>query len=60
MQLVAKEYGISMYLLIKRAQLLNIISENLAKKFYIYASSIGWRKNEPTVSMMKGLLCLNN
>lgn len=47
MQLVAKEYGISMYLLIKRAQLLNIISENLAKKFYIY-SSIGWRKNEPT------------
>ncbi|MGI6113718.1 MAG: helix-turn-helix domain-containing protein [Mahellales bacterium] len=47
MLLVAQEYGISMYLLVKRAELLGIISANLAKKFYISASSAGWRKNEP-------------
>ena len=47
MILVAKEYGISMFMLVKRARILNIISTNLEKKFYIYASSVGWRKNEP-------------
>jgi Zn-dependent peptidase ImmA (M78 family) len=47
MLLVAQEYGISMYLLVKRAQLSGIISASLAKKFYIAASSAGWRKNEP-------------
>ncbi|KLU59275.1 hypothetical protein CEB3_c42610 [Peptococcaceae bacterium CEB3] len=45
--LVAQEYGISMYLLAKRAQLLGIISAGSAKEFYIAASSAGWRKNEP-------------
>lgn len=47
MLLVAQEYGISMYLLVKRAQLSGIISASLAKEFYIAASSAGWRKNEP-------------
>lgn len=47
MLLVAKEYGISMFLLVKRAQLSGIISTNVAKKFYINASKAGWRKNEP-------------
>lgn len=47
MNLVAQEYGISMFMLVKRAQLLRIISENVAKKFYIDASIAGWRKNEP-------------
>ena len=48
MLLVAKEYGISMFLLVKRAHLSGIITASLAKKFYIEASSIGWRKKEPT------------
>lgn len=47
MLLVAREYGISMFLLVKRAQLLGVISKSLAKGFYIQASSAGWRKNEP-------------
>lgn len=48
MQLVAKEYGISMFLLVKRAQLSGIITKSLENQFYILASSLGWRKNEPT------------
>jgi len=48
MLLVAKEYGISMFLLIKRAHLIKIISDRVAKDFYIMASKAGWRKNEPT------------
>ncbi|HPT87346.1 MAG TPA: XRE family transcriptional regulator [Bacillota bacterium] len=48
MLLVAEEYGISMFLLVKRAELLGIISSNLANKFYVLASSAGWRKNEPS------------
>ena len=47
MLLVAQEYGISMYLLVKRAQLSGIISATLEKGFYINASKAGWRKNEP-------------
>jgi len=48
MELVAKEYGISMFLLVKRAQISGIISLSLAKEFYINASQAGWRKNEPS------------
>ena len=44
MILVAQEYGISMFLLVKRAQLLGIISASLAKDFFINASKAGWRK----------------
>lgn len=47
MLLVAQEYGISMYLLVKRAQLSGIISASLEQGFYIDASKAGWRKNEP-------------
>lgn len=47
MFLVCEEYGISMYLLIKRAQLIGIISKETEKKFYIIANSRGWRTNEP-------------
>lgn len=47
MELVAKEYGISMYLLVKRAQLSNIISESLAEEFFKKANFIGWKRNEP-------------
>lgn len=45
---VAQEYGISMFLLIKRACLLRIITESTEKSFYIWASGAGWRKNEPS------------
>lgn len=47
MLLVAQEYGISMFLLVKRAQLSGVISKSVAKEFYVRASSAGWRKNEP-------------
>lgn len=63
MELVAKEYGVSMFLLVKRAQLLGIISESVARNFYIRASSIGWRKNEPEradkeeTTLFKQLVC---
>ncbi len=47
MILVCQEYGISMYLLVKRASLAGIISESLAKDFYIKANKANWRKAEP-------------
>lgn len=48
MLFVAQEYGISMFLLVKRAQLSGVITKSLERKFYVKASSAGWRKNEPT------------
>ena len=48
MVLVAIEYGISMMLLVKRAELTHIINTSAAKDFYIKASRAGWRKNEPS------------
>lgn len=47
MILVCREYGISMYLLVKRASLVGIISDSLAKEFYIKANKANWRKAEP-------------
>jgi Zn-dependent peptidase ImmA (M78 family) len=63
MELVAKEYGISMFLLVKRAQLIGIISDNIGRNFYNKASSSGWRKNEPRradkekATLFKQLVC---
>lgn len=48
MRFVCREYGISMYLLAKRAEQCNIITKSAAKDFYIKASQFGWRKNEPS------------
>ena len=48
MVLVAVEYGISMMLLVKRAELIHIITASVAKDFYIKASKAGWRTNEPS------------
>ncbi len=48
MVLVAVEYGISMMLLTKRAELNHIITASAAKDFYIKASKAGWRTNEPS------------
>ena len=57
MTLVCKEYGISMFLLVKRAQLEKIISNEVAINFYILASSNGWRTNEPSrIEIEKPLL----
>lgn len=48
MSLVCREYGISMFLLVKRSQIAKIISKDAAKHFYMIASSLGWRTNEPS------------
>lgn len=48
MIMVAKEYGVSTLLLMKRANLLGIITDSLYKDFMIGASKNGWRKNEPS------------
>ena len=48
MVLVAKEYGISMMLLVTRARLCGILSESVAKHFYMLASQAGWRTMEPS------------
>lgn len=48
MTLICKEYGISMYLLVKRANLCGIITDSVAKNFYIQAGKRGWKKKEPT------------
>lgn len=47
MILVCQEYGISMYLLVKRANIVGIISDYLAKDFYIKANKANWKKTEP-------------
>ena len=44
---VCKEYGISMYMLVMRANKNGIINDHIAKNFYINANRAGWRKNEP-------------
>ena len=48
MVLVAVEYGISMMLLAKRAEISHIISATVARDFYIKASKAGWRTAEPS------------
>lgn len=47
MNLICREYGISMYLLVKRANLCGIVNDSIAKDFYIKAGQVGWKKNEP-------------
>lgn len=48
MIMVAKEYGISMMLLAKRAELCDVISTIASQRFYVLASRLGWRKHEPS------------
>ena len=47
MTMTCKEYGISLFMLVKRARLCNIINDSVEKVFYINASKAGWRKSEP-------------
>ena len=48
MMVTAQEYGISMYLLVKRAEICGIIGKNAEKSFYIWAGQRGWRTAEPS------------
>lgn len=48
MILTCREYGISMYLLVTRANICRIVNENVAKDFYIKAAKAGWKKHEPS------------
>lgn len=49
MEMVAREYGVSMMLLSKRASLAGIINERAYRSFCIIASQAGWRKGgEPS------------
>lgn len=47
---ICREYGISMYLLVKRAALGGVITGSVEKEFYIKAGKAGWKKNEPVWS----------
>ncbi len=47
MECVCGEFGISMYLLVKRAAICGIVSSNVEKDFYIRAAKAGWNRNEP-------------
>lgn len=48
MTIICREYGISMYLLVKRANLCRIVNDYAARDFYIKAGQAGWKKNEPS------------
>lgn len=48
MDLVCKEYGVSMLLLAKRAEVCGVITKTASRDFFVRASQAGWRKNEPS------------
>lgn len=45
---IAKEYGTSTMMLVRRAEICGIISKATALKFYCVVSNMGWRKMEPS------------
>jgi len=47
MVIICEEFGISMMLLVKRANILGILSDRVSTDFYIKASKAGWRRREP-------------
>ena len=53
MTMTCKEYGISIYMLVKRARLCEIINDSVEKVFSIRASKAGWRKAEPDWGIQK-------
>ena len=53
MTMTCKEYGISLFMLVKRARVCNIINDYIEKDFYIKASKAGWRKAEPNWEIEK-------
>ena len=48
MDLVCQEYGVSMLLLAKRAEVCGVITKTGSRDFFVRASQAGWRKNEPS------------
>jgi len=48
MILVAREYGISMLLLVKRAEICRILPSTAARAFYVAAARAGWQTAEPS------------
>lgn len=48
MEIVAREYGVSMMLLAKRANTCGIVGDSAYKRFCILASKAGWRTSEPS------------
>ncbi|MCF0134293.1 MAG: ImmA/IrrE family metallo-endopeptidase [Blautia sp.] len=46
--LVCEEYGISMYLLVLRANQVGIMNDGLTREFYIKANKANWREKEPS------------
>ena len=48
MEMVAKEYGISMMLLVVRARRCGILSDSVVRRFHMFASKAGWESSEPT------------
>ena len=55
MTMTCKEYGISFFMLVKRARICGIINDSVEKEFYIAASKKGWRKDEPDWGISKDL-----
>lgn len=53
MIMTCQEYGISLFMLVKRARLCGIINDSVEKNFYIQASKAGWRKAEPDWGIQK-------
>ena len=53
MTMTCKEYGISLFMLVKRAKICNVINDSVEKVFYINASKAGWRKAEPDWGIIK-------
>jgi Zn-dependent peptidase ImmA (M78 family) len=47
MTLICREYGISMYVLVERADVCRIISRDIANNFFVSANRKGWKKSEP-------------
>lgn len=47
MNMVCDEYGISMYLLVKRAAQVGIVSISLERAFYIWANKVNFKQIEP-------------
>ena len=47
MKMICSEYKVSFYLLVTRAKQVGIISDNIAKDFYITANKVKLNKNEP-------------
>ena len=44
---ICTEYGISMYMLVMRANMSGVINDYTTKNFVVSANKAGWKNNEP-------------